>query len=157
MVRVTDTAQILHCCGCGGSPAAAAPIQPLARELTYAANVTLKSKIIIIIIQHCRISKLILIFFTWQHYKICIYKIYIIKCNERDKIRNFFHLTTLQDIYIKYIYHKMYWERQNQEKMLFLMHFLADCCECLIIIPVILNLENIFLWKQWSTRWLVLR
>ena len=42
MVKVTDVAQTLHCCGwC--RPAAAAPILPLAWELPYVMNVALKS------------------------------------------------------------------------------------------------------------------
>ena len=41
---MADTAWILHCCGCRHRPSAAAPIQPLAWELSNAASVALKSR-----------------------------------------------------------------------------------------------------------------
>ena len=44
VVWVADAAQIPGCCGCGGGPAAAAQIQPLAWELPHATGTAVKSK-----------------------------------------------------------------------------------------------------------------
>ena len=44
VVWVADVARILSCCGCGVGLAAAAPIQPLSWELSYAEGAALKRK-----------------------------------------------------------------------------------------------------------------
>ena len=44
LAELEDVAWIWHCCGCGGGPAAVAPIQPLVLGTPYAMGTALKRK-----------------------------------------------------------------------------------------------------------------